>query len=247
MRCQSSAVRKRWSWTCQNSLAVFPWSSAPDLCSPPHWRTELSPHVTAIRLLLVRLGNDKRSSVLARLRLSRCRNSSMIVIRDGLVKALASTAKLVEEEVLPQYALPSVAGLAPRIKQSNRLAFSCLVDIGDDAREVLLTEIEVKIASRTTRWLLLFGRPLGGRGLSLAAEPGWRWHSRASWPAAGPTYRCFCSPVIRATICYRQRSLPLQFACADGIVRFRPTQRGLERLQTVPDAEINWVAAELSQ
>jgi maltose alpha-D-glucosyltransferase / alpha-amylase len=37
-----------------------------------------------------------------------------------------------------------------------------------------------------------------------------------------------------------------EFACTDGIVRFRPTHHGLERLQTVPDAEIRWLAAELS-
>ena len=37
-----------------------------------------------------------------------------------------------------------------------------------------------------------------------------------------------------------------EFPCADGIVRFRPTERGLETLHTVPDAEINWLAAELS-
>jgi hypothetical protein len=47
-----------------------------------------------------------------------------------------------------------------------------------------------------------FGRPLGGLDLSLAAQPAGAG-ARASRPAAWPTYRRFCSPVVRPAICYR--------------------------------------------
>jgi maltose alpha-D-glucosyltransferase / alpha-amylase len=166
-----------------------------------------------------------------------------IVIRDGLAKALASTAKLVEEEVLPQY-VAKRRWFAPKDQTIKSTGISCLVDIGDDTGEVLLTEIEVKAGGRTTRWLLplavlwedeasaslptrlALARVRRGRRLGLLTDA-----------FALPSFaQRFVTAMIAAQ----------EFPCADGIVRFRPTQRGLERLRTVPDAEINWLAAELS-
>ena len=166
-----------------------------------------------------------------------------IVIRDSLAKALASTAKLVEEEVLPQY-VALRRWFAPKDQTIKSTGISYFVDIGDDAREVLLTEIKVKAAGRTTRWLLPLAilwedeasTSLPNR-LALARVRRGRRLGLLTDAFALPSFaQRFVTAMIAAQ----------EFPCADGIVRFRPTQRGLETLHTVPDAEINWLAAELS-
>ena len=165
-----------------------------------------------------------------------------IVMRDGLAKALAST-QLVEEEVLPQY-VAKRRWFGPKDQTVKSTCISCLVDIGDDAREVLLTEIEVKTVGGTTRWLLPLAvlwedeapASLPSR-LALARVRRGRRLGLLTDAFALPS---FAQRFVAAMIATQE------FACADGIVRFRPTQRGLERLQTVPDAEINWLAAEQS-
>ena len=166
-----------------------------------------------------------------------------IVIRDGLAKALASTAQLVEEEVLPQY-VAKRRWFGPKDQTIKSIGISCLVDIGDDAREVLLTEIEVKIASRTTRWLLplavLWEDEASASLPSRLALARVRRGRRLGLLTDAFALPSFAQRFVTAMIAAQE------FACADGIVRFRPTQRGLERLQIVPDAEINWLAAELS-
>jgi maltose alpha-D-glucosyltransferase / alpha-amylase len=166
-----------------------------------------------------------------------------IVIRDGLAKALASTAKLVEEEVLPQY-VAKRRWFGPKDQTIKSIGISCLVDIGDDAREVLLTEIEVKTASRTTRWLLplavLWEDEASASLPSRLALARVRRGRRLGLLTDAFALPSFAQRFVTAMIAAQE------FRCADGIVRFRPTQRGLEKLQTVPDAEINWLAAELS-
>jgi maltose alpha-D-glucosyltransferase/alpha-amylase len=166
-----------------------------------------------------------------------------IIMRDGLVNALASTTKLVEEEVLPQY-IAKRRWFASKDQTIKSTGISYLVDIGDDAREVLLTEVEVKAAGRTTRWLLPLAvlwedetsASLPNR-LALARVRRGRRLGLLTDAFALPSFaQRFVTAMIAAQ----------EFACTDGIVRFRPTHHGLERLQTVPDAEIRWLAAELS-
>ena len=166
-----------------------------------------------------------------------------IVMRDGLANALASATKLVEEEVLPQY-------IAKRrwfgLEGSNNQVDGHLLPRRYRRRcaEVLLSEIEVKTAGRTTRWLLPLAvlwedetsAALPNR-LALARVRRGRRLGLLTDAFALPSFaHRFVTAMIAAQ----------EFACTDGIVRFRPTQHGLERLQTVPDAEIHWLAAELS-
>jgi maltose alpha-D-glucosyltransferase / alpha-amylase len=166
-----------------------------------------------------------------------------IVMRDGLANALGSTTKLLEEEVLPQY-VAKRRWFASQDQTIKSTGISYLVDIGDDAREVLLAEIEVRTAGKTTRWLLPLAvlwedetsASLPNR-LALARVRRGRRLGLLTDAFALPSFaQRFVTAMIAAQ----------EFACTYGIVRFRPTQHGLEKLKIAPDAEIHWLAAELS-
>ena len=77
-----------------------------------------------------------------------------MIIRGSLAKALVSpAAKLVEDEALPQYiAKRRWFGLKDQPIKAARVTH--LVNIGDDADEILLTVVEVKTTGATTHWLL---------------------------------------------------------------------------------------------
>jgi hypothetical protein len=81
----------------------------------------------------------------------------IVVIGDSLAKTLAtSAAKLIENETLPQYLTKRRwFGLKDQAIKSARL--TNVAKIGDDAHEVLFSEIEVKTTGATTRWLLPLG------------------------------------------------------------------------------------------
>ena len=77
-----------------------------------------------------------------------------MIIRGGLAKALVSpAANLLEEEAFPQYiAKRRWFGLKDQPIKAARVTH--LVNIGDDADEILLTVVEVKTSGARTHWLL---------------------------------------------------------------------------------------------
>ena len=165
-----------------------------------------------------------------------------VVIRDSLAKALASSAgKLIEEEALSAY-VAKRRWFDPKDQTIQSTRISHLVDIGSHAQEILLAEIEVKMAEATTLCLL----PLA---------PIWEDEPSVSLPhllalarvrrgaRVGLLTDAFVLPAFAQRVVSAMVSAQ-EFTCADGVLRFRPTQIGLERLQTVPDAEIRWLAAE---
>jgi maltose alpha-D-glucosyltransferase / alpha-amylase len=77
-----------------------------------------------------------------------------MIIRDSLANALSTpAAKLVEDEALPQYiARRRWFGLKDQAIKATRIIN--LINIDEGAREILLTEVEVKTPGATTRWFL---------------------------------------------------------------------------------------------
>ena len=167
-----------------------------------------------------------------------------MIVRDSLAKALASpAAKLVEDEALPQYiAKRRWFGLKDQTIKAVRV--TDLVNIGDEAREILLTVAEVKTTGATTRWLL----PLAVL---------WEDEPSTSLPnmlalarvrrgrRTGLLTDAFALPAFahRFVTCLASGK---EFACDDGVVRFQPTEAGRGPLETTLDAEVNWLAAEKS-
>jgi maltose alpha-D-glucosyltransferase/alpha-amylase len=167
-----------------------------------------------------------------------------MVIRDSLAKALStSAAKLVEDEALPQYiARRRWFGLKDQAIKATRIIN--LIDIGEGAHEILLTEVEVKTPGATTHWFL---------PLSI------QWEDE---PSAALTNRLAVARVRRGrrvgllTDAFALPSFAYsfvgalaagkEFAYSDGVVRFRPTETGRAQLEAIPDAEVNWLAAEHS-
>ena len=167
-----------------------------------------------------------------------------MVIRDCLSKALTSpAAKLIEDEALPQYvAKRRWFGLKDQTIKSARITY--LINIGDDQQEILLSEIEVKTTAATTRWLLPLAilwedEPIAALPSRLALARVRRGRRPGlltdAFAVSGFAHRFIASM-------YEAR----QFAYADGIVYFRPTPTGTAQLQTIADADINWLAAEQS-
>ena len=77
-----------------------------------------------------------------------------MIIRGSLAKALVSpAAKLVEDEALPQY-IAKRRWFSLKDQPIKAARVTHLVNIGDDADEILLTVAEVKTAGATTHWLL---------------------------------------------------------------------------------------------
>jgi maltose alpha-D-glucosyltransferase/alpha-amylase len=167
-----------------------------------------------------------------------------IVIRDSLAKALStSSAKLVEDEALPQYiAKRRWFGLKDQAIKATRI--TNLINIGDDAHEILLTEIEVKTPGATTRWLLPLAvlwedepsAALPNR-LALARVRRGRRLGLLTDAFALPSFARQFATCLAAS---------KEFTYADGVVRFNPTETGRAQLEAIPDAEVNWLAAEQS-
>jgi maltose alpha-D-glucosyltransferase / alpha-amylase len=167
-----------------------------------------------------------------------------VVLRDDLASALLSSArKMVESEALPPYiAKRRWFGLKDQAIASTCIA--ALTNIGDKSREILLGEIEVKTKGATTRWQL----PLAIL-----------WENE---PSAALPHRLGLARVRRGRrvgLLTDAFTLPdfarrfvsclaagIQFKHADGVLQFRPTQAGRDQLEAMPEAEINWLAAEQS-
>ncbi len=167
-----------------------------------------------------------------------------IVLRDGLAKAFLGNAQtLVEDEALPQY-ISKRRWFGLKDQQIETASIVRITNIGDNATEILLAEIEVKTSGTKSLWLLPMGilwedepsaalpnrlalaRVRRGRRLGLLTDafslPGFA-HRLVACLAAGE-----------------------QFGQEDSIVKFRPTDAGQKALVALADAEINWLAAEQS-
>ena len=123
------------------------------------------------------------------------------IVRDSLAKALASpAATLVEDEALPQYiAKRRWLGLKDQTIKAVRV--TDLVNIGDEAREILLTVAEVKTTGSDDALASAVGGSLGGRAVYSAPQYA-RSGARAAWPAHGFAHRRLCSASLRPSICY---------------------------------------------
>jgi maltose alpha-D-glucosyltransferase / alpha-amylase len=167
-----------------------------------------------------------------------------IVIRDSLAKALETSAvKLIEDEALPQYiAKRRWFGLKDQAIENAQIIN--VAKIGDEPHESLLSEVEVKTNSATTRWLL----PLGIL---------WEDESSAALPTRLALARVrrgrktgfltdafalpdFAHHVVAALAGGKQ------FRCGDGVIQFRPTEAGRIKLANAPQTDVHWLAGEQS-
>jgi maltose alpha-D-glucosyltransferase/alpha-amylase len=167
-----------------------------------------------------------------------------MIVRGSLAKALVSpAAELIEDEALPQYiAKRRWFGLRDQPIKAARVTH--LVNIGDDADEILLTIAEVKTTGGTTHWLL----PLAVL---------WDDQPSTTLPnmLAVARVRCgrrmglltdaFALPSFahRFVTCLASAK---EFASEDAVVRFRPTETGRVPLEASLESEVNLLAAEQS-
>ena len=167
-----------------------------------------------------------------------------MIIRGSLAKALVSpAAKLVEDEALPQYiAKRRWFGLKDQPIKAARVTH--LVNIGDDADEILLTVVEVKTTGATTHWLLplavLWEDQPSAALANMLAVARVRRGSRV-----GLLTDAFALPSFahRFLSCLASGK---EFTSDDGVLRFQPTEAGRDRLEGSLKAEVNLLAAEQS-
>jgi maltose alpha-D-glucosyltransferase / alpha-amylase len=167
-----------------------------------------------------------------------------LVVRGRLADALLQSARdTIECDVLPQYiAKRRWFGLKDERIESTRIAR--LTDIGDDAEDIFLGEVEIKTNSGTTCWLLPLGvlwedgttAALPSR-LALARV---RQHRRVGLLTDSFTLANFARRIAQALASDAEISQP------DGALCFRSTAAGQNRLRIPSDAEVNWLAAEQS-
>ena len=167
-----------------------------------------------------------------------------MIIRGSLSKALVSpAAKLVEDEALPQYiAKRRWFGLKDQPIKAARVTH--LVNIGDDADEILLTVAEVKTTGATTHWLLPLAvlwedQPSAALANMLAVARVRRG------PRVGLLTDAFALPSFahRFLSCLASGK---EFTSDDGVLRFQPTEAGRDQLEGSLKAEVNLLAAEQS-
>jgi maltose alpha-D-glucosyltransferase/alpha-amylase len=167
-----------------------------------------------------------------------------MIIRGSLSKALVSpAAKLVEDEALPKYiAKRRWFGLKDQPIKAARVTH--LVNIGDDADEILLTVVEVKTTGATTHWLLPLAvlwedQPSAALANMLAVARVRRG------PRVGLLTDAFALPSFarRFLSCLASGK---EFTSDDGVLRFQPTEAGRDRLEGSLKAEVNLLAAEQS-
>jgi maltose alpha-D-glucosyltransferase / alpha-amylase len=167
-----------------------------------------------------------------------------LVVRGQLIDALSRNVRdTIESDVLPQYiGMRRWFGLKNEKIESTRIAR--LTEIGDNAEEILLGEIEVKTRSGLSTWLLPLGVLWEGGGtaalpsrLALARV---RQHRRVGLLTDGFALTSFARRIVRAL------AENAEIRQQDGALCFRSTPVGEERLQIPADAEVNWLAAEQS-
>ena len=167
-----------------------------------------------------------------------------MIIRGSLSKALVSpAAKLVEDEALPQY-IAKRRWFSLKDQPIKAARVTHLVNIGDDADEILLTVVEVKTTGATTHWLLPLAvlwedQPSAALANMLAVARVRRG------PRVGLLTDAFALPSFahRFLSCLASSK---EFTSDDGILRFQPTEAGRDRIEGSLKAEVNLLAAEQS-
>ena len=166
-----------------------------------------------------------------------------MVVRGSLAKALVSPAAELVEEALPQYiAKRRWFGLKDQQIKAARIAH--LVNIGDEADEILLTVAEVKTPGTTTHWVLPLAvlwedQPSTALSNMLAVARVRRGRR------VGLLTDAFALPSFghRFVACLASGK---ELASDDGVVRFQPTETGRSQLDASLKAEVNLLAAEES-
>ena len=167
-----------------------------------------------------------------------------MIVRGSLAKALVSpAAKLVEDEALPQYiAKRRWFGLKDQSIKAARVTH--LVNIGDDADEILLTVAEVKTTGATTHWLLplavLWEDQPSAALANMLAVARVRRGSRVGLLTDAFALPSFAHRFISCLASGKE------FTSDDGVLRFQPTEAGRDRLEGSLKAEVNMLAAEQS-
>ena len=167
-----------------------------------------------------------------------------MIIRGSLSKALVSpAAKLVEDEALPQY-IAKRRWFSLKDQPIKAARVTHLVNIGDDADEILLTVVEVKTTGATTHWLLPLAvlwedQPSAALANMLAVARVRRG------PRVGLLTDAFALPSFahRFLSCLASSK---EFTSDDGVLRFQPTEAGRDRIEGSLKAEVNLLAAEQS-
>ena len=167
-----------------------------------------------------------------------------MVTRDRLAKTIVTpAAKLVEDEALPQYIIKRRwFGLKDQTIKSARI--TNVADLSDTAREMVLSEIEIRTGGVTSRWLLPLGilwedEPSTGlpNRLALARVRRGRRLGLLTDAFALPD---FARRVIAAIA--EGKEVP----SSEGLIHFRPTEAGRAKLATPFGADVHWLAAEQS-
>ena len=167
-----------------------------------------------------------------------------MVTRDRLAKTIVTpAAKLVEDEALPQYIIKRRwFGLKDQTIKSARI--TNVADLSDTAREMVLSEIEIRTGGVTSRWLLPLGilwedEPSTGlpNRLALARVRRGRRLGLLTDAFALPD---FARRVIAAIA--EGKEVP----SSEGLIYFRPTEAGRAKLATPFGADVHWLAAEQS-
>ena len=167
-----------------------------------------------------------------------------MIIRGSLSKALVSpAAKLVEDAALPQYiAKRRWFGLKDQPIKAARVTH--LVNIGDDADEILLTVVEVKTTGATTHWLLplavLWEDQPSAALANMLAVARVRRGSRVGLLTDAFALPSFAHRFLSCLVSGKE------FTSDDGVLRFQPTEAGRDRLEGSLKAEVNMLAAEQS-
>ena len=167
-----------------------------------------------------------------------------MIVRGSLAKTLVSpAAKLVEDEALPQYiAKRRWFGLRDQPIKATRVTH--LVNIGDDADEILFTIVEVKTTGGTTHWLL----PLA---VLWEDQPSTTLPNMLAVARVRRGRRMGLLTDAFALPSFAQRFVTClasakEFASEDGVLRFQPTETGRGPLEASLESEINLLAAEQS-
>jgi maltose alpha-D-glucosyltransferase/alpha-amylase len=167
-----------------------------------------------------------------------------LVARDHLAKAIVTPgAKLIEDEALPQYMVKRRwFGLKDQTIKSARI--TNVTDLSDTARELVLSEIEIRTGGATSRWLL----PLG---ILWEDEPSSALPNRLALARVRRSRRlgfltdAFALPdFARRVITAIAEDQKVPFS--DGLIHFRPTEAGRAILTTPFAADVHWLAAEQS-
>jgi maltose alpha-D-glucosyltransferase/alpha-amylase len=167
-----------------------------------------------------------------------------IVLRDTLARGLAAGAQtVIEQDSLPQY-ICKRRWFGLKDQKIDKVHIASMIEIGEEGREILVNEIEVKTGNVTSRWLLPLAvvwedEPTAAlpNRLALARVRRGRRLGILTDAFAIPDFaRRFVSCLAAGE----------RFVSDDGVLAFQPTEFGRSVLETIGEPDINWLAAEQS-